>query len=152
MSNFLQLIRMQLRYATQFGFTLIELLVTIAIIGLIAVIAMPSYNDFIERARCADGQEALTSIAQSQERYYLNNYSYTTSFATLGYGTAGTLSSDGHYMLTLGTCTTGAVNTCVAITATGTGVQSGANTLSLNSRGSKTHTEGTTTSDGWVCN
>ena len=143
---------MKIGHTIHLGFTLIELLITIAIIAIIAVIAIPSYNDFMERARCSDGQEALTSIAQSQERFYLNNYSYTTSFATLGYGTAGTLSSEGYYMLSLGTCTTGGIDNCVAITATGTGVQSGTNTLSLNSRGLKAYTEGTTTSSGWVCN
>ncbi|MBT5031972.1 MAG: prepilin-type N-terminal cleavage/methylation domain-containing protein [Proteobacteria bacterium] len=140
---------MKTRHTIHLGFTLIELLVTIAII---AVIAIPSYNDFMERARCSDGQEALTSIAQSQERFYLNNYSYTTSFATLGYGTAGTLSSEGYYTLSLGACTTGFVDTCAAITATGTGVQSDTNTLSLNTRGRKSHTLGAATLSGWVCN
>jgi type IV pilus assembly protein PilE len=136
----------------QAGFTLIELMVTVAIVGFLTMIAIPSYEDFMVRARCSDGYEALTSVAQSQERYYLNNYSYTTSFTTLGYGTAAQLSSEEYYTVALQACASGGITACVEVTATGRNAQSNANTLYLNTRGDKRSLDGFTTVNGWECN
>lgn len=65
------------RYQT--GFTLIELLIAVAIIGILAAIAYPSYTGYVERARLSDGQAGLMQAAGEMERCYTRNYSYEAS-------------------------------------------------------------------------
>ena len=44
------------------GFTLVELLVALAIVGILAAVALPSYQSSVERSRRADGTVALSLI------------------------------------------------------------------------------------------
>lgn len=58
------------------GFTLIELMITVAIIGIIAAFAFPSYQDNVKKTRRVDAQSALMSLAAKLERAYTNNGTY----------------------------------------------------------------------------
>lgn len=58
------------------GFTLIELMITVAIIGILAAIAYPSYVEHINRSRRADAEATLVELAQWMERNYMTNLSY----------------------------------------------------------------------------
>ncbi|MEY6434224.1 type IV pilin protein [Thioalkalicoccus limnaeus] len=58
------------------GFTLLELMIVVAIVGILAAIAYPSYQDHIRKARRADAQAALLELAQFMERHYTLNNSY----------------------------------------------------------------------------
>lgn len=60
----------------QEGFTLLELMITVAIVGILAAIAIPSYTGYVENARATDAQGALTSFASAMERYHTQNGSY----------------------------------------------------------------------------
>ncbi len=66
------------------GFTLIELMITVAIIGILAAIAYPSYVDQVRKSRRTDAQSLLLQAANRQERYYTTEYEYAADMAALG--------------------------------------------------------------------
>ncbi|WP_276311972.1 type IV pilin protein [Variovorax beijingensis] len=61
------------------GFTLIEVMITVAIIGVLAAIAIPSYQDYVRRGYVVDGTNALATMRADMERYYQDNRTYATS-------------------------------------------------------------------------
>jgi len=92
----------------QRGFTLIELMIVIAIVGLIAAIAIPSYNNMVIKSRRGDAKTSLAEISQLQESYYADHNGYALTLADLkldkrGYTTGGTsvTSKEGYYSIEL---------------------------------------------------
>jgi len=66
------------------GFTLVELMIVVAIVGILAAIAYPSYQEQVRKSRRADCEGALTGLAGAMERYFTVNNSYVG--ATVGTG------------------------------------------------------------------
>ena len=65
--------------------TLIELMLVIVVLGILAAIAYPNYQEMSARAKRNEAKAALLQIAAQQERWYLNNNTYTTQMTNLGF-------------------------------------------------------------------
>jgi type IV pilus assembly protein PilE len=58
------------------GFSLIELMVVVAIVGILAAIAYPSYQNYIIRSNRTSATACLTELSQFMERSYTQNMAY----------------------------------------------------------------------------
>mgnify|MGYP000302935539 CR=1 FL=1 len=79
------------------GFTLIEIVIVLAIIGILAAVAIPSYQGSIQKSRRSDAIAAVTAAAAQQERWYFQFSGYSDSVDDIG-GDSGSLTSpEGYY-------------------------------------------------------
>ncbi|HFB6275687.1 TPA: type IV pilin protein [Neisseria gonorrhoeae] len=62
----------------QKGFTLLELMIAVAILGILTLIAYPSYKTYIRRARLSEVKSTLLVNAQNLERYYRQKGTFQT--------------------------------------------------------------------------
>jgi type IV pilus assembly protein PilE len=63
----------------QLGFTLIEILVVVAILGILATVAYPSYQDYITRGQIAEGTSTLADMRVRMEQFFQDNRDYSTA-------------------------------------------------------------------------
>ena len=66
--------------------TLVELLIVVAIVGILASIALPSWNSQVQKVRIADARNALLNVQLEQEKYRSTNGAYAGSLSDLGLG------------------------------------------------------------------
>ena len=64
------------------GFSLIELMVTVAIIGILAMVAVPQYSSYVKKTQRKDAQAALLAFSNAMERFWTENRTYVG--ATVG--------------------------------------------------------------------
>ncbi len=124
------------------GFTLIELMVVLVVVGILASLAYPAYQDAVISARRTDAQVMLFDLAQREQQFFSRNGLFTTSLSALDITSS---SPEGYYLATLSAGPTGTVSTSYILTATpvvGTSQANDAkcNNLTLNSLGVKGET------------
>jgi type IV pilus assembly protein PilE len=136
----------------QTGITLIELMIVVAIVGILAAIAYPSYQEQALEGRRSEGRTALLEVAQAQERFYTANGSYATGIdnsdgdddSSNDVSGVSRTTENGYYTLSINN---GAGSTFTA-TATPTGTDTDCTSITLNNLGVKGGT-GADTSKCW---
>jgi type IV pilus assembly protein PilE len=73
--------RKQIFRAASQGFTLVEVMIVVSIIGILAAIAYPSYQESIAKSRRAEVRTILMEASQWMERHYSENFRYDTNSA-----------------------------------------------------------------------
>ena len=131
------------------GFTLIEIVITVAIIGILVAIAVPSYQGQLRKGRRADAQAFITQVAQKEQQYLLDARQYAvgpTALTDLNLTPPVTVSD--HYKIDVAA---GKTTPSFIITATASSsVQSKDGDLTLTHTGDKTRKVGGTGPDlGW---
>jgi len=120
------------------GVTLMELMIVVVIVGILAAVAYPNYRQYVARAKRNEAKSCLLQVATLQERFYLQNNTYTTDMTNLGFGAAANnVSNSGSYV-----CSVAAADAnTFAATATYQNADAEAGkclTFSIDGRGQKT--------------
>ena len=109
------------------GVTLVELFIVVAVISILAMVAMPVYQDTVVRSRRSDAMITLMRFANQAEIFYSNNNFYTSA---LGLSTA---SSEGYYQISFPVVT--ATNFTIRATPVAGGSQVGDGGLQITATG-----------------
>ena len=80
---------MNMKKNIQQGFTLIELMIVVAIIGILAAVAIPSYQDYTARAQVTEAVGLSSGFKTGMAEYYADNGSWPLNLTAVGDTTAG---------------------------------------------------------------
>ena len=113
---------MQIKRSIQKGFTLIELMIVVAIIGILAAVALPAYQDYTVRARVSEGLVVASSAKLAVAENAANGKNFTSGWtapaATTNVTSVGIGDADGTITVTY---TAAAGNGTILIVPTSSG-------------------------------
>lgn len=78
----------------QQGFTLIELMIVVAIIGILAAIAIPAYQDYTKRAHVSEGLSLAAGAKTAVSEYYSTNNTWPAGNASAGLAASNTITGN----------------------------------------------------------
>lgn len=82
--NCISISRLQLSKIHIFGFTIVELMIALAIVGLLAMIAVPTYQNYVERVEASDTVKDLITIQLAIDDFELTFGNLPNSLADIG--------------------------------------------------------------------
>lgn len=134
------------------GFTLIELMITVVIVAILASVAWPSYQSYLQRSRRADAQAVMMMIVNREQQFLLDARQYTNVVGPAGLGivsqgwnctlNAGTTCGNDFYDITVALNAGPPPGFTVAGTPKAASSQNGDGTLSFVSTGAKSRMVG----------
>lgn len=135
----------------QRGFTLIEVMIVVAVIGIIAAIAYPSYQDSIVKSKRGEAKSCLLEYTQFMERQYATNASYLVAGAAPALPTLACARGGKYYAYSFTAAPNAPTLTTYTLQAVPQATQQDkrCGTLTLNQAGTKT--EGGTATDVRDC-
>ena len=116
------------------GMTLIELMITVAIVGILAAIAYPSYRQQVIRSGRTEAKVALEQAAHAYERCYTQNMTYVGCAVPTG------LTPTGKYNVATGAAATATTFSLVATPQSGQATDAQCGTFGLNHQGARSVT------------
>jgi type IV pilus assembly protein PilE len=107
----------------QQGFTLIEVMITVAIIGILTMVAYPSYRDYLVRGQLVEASNGLATVRAQMERHFQDNRTYATVGAfTTPCAAAAATRTFGNFVVS---CTAAPTDTTFTLQAVGSGAANG---------------------------
>ena len=140
------------------GFTLIELMIVVVVIGILAAVAWPSYQEYLKRSRRSDAQSLMLSISSKEQQFILDRRQYTDVVGTGGLNIpaqgwnctadSNKTCANAYYNVTVDLVTCAPPPACFTVAGRPVGVQVGDGTLNYAGTGAKTRMVGVT-DKGW---
>ena len=127
------------------GFTLIELMIVVAIVGILAAVAYPSYQESVRRTKRADAQADMMALANNLQRFKIANFSFKpngTAVTLNDIGSNGNIPSSGTALYTVALSDIDGSKWTMTATPVATSSQAGDGNLVLNHRGQRCWTKG----------